>query len=128
MVLGKLLRSGITGAQGRKPSSMEEAATNLQMRMESAVVKSPELHQAACQAYVSFVRSYASYPREARNVFCFKDLHLGHCAKSFALRDPPSKITGIGKGNRADKGNWVEKQEKKIKGSQKRRENHQSSE
>jgi len=88
---------------------MEEAATNLQMRMESAVVKSEDLHHMACQAYVSFVRSYASYPREARNVFCFKDLHLGHCAKSFALRDPPSKITGIGKGN------WVEKQEKRSK-------------
>merc|ERR1719195_528097 len=115
LVLSKLLRSGITGSQGRRPASVEEAATNLQMRMESAVVKSPELHQAACQAYVSFVRSYASYPREARNVFCFKDLHLGHCAKSFALRDPPSKITGIGKGNRADKGNWVEKQEKRSK-------------
>jgi len=109
MVLGKLLRSGITGSQRRKPSSMEEAATNLQMRIESAVVKSEDLHHMACQAYVSFVRSYASYPREARNVFCFKDLHLGHCAKSFALRDPPSKITGIGKGN------WVEKQEKRSK-------------
>ena len=72
-------------------------------------MKSEDLHHMACQAYVSFVRSYASYPREARNVFCFKDLHLGHCAKSFALRDPPSKITGIGKGN------WVEKQEKRSK-------------
>merc|ERR1719167_1999241 len=88
---------------------MEEAATNLQMRMENAVVSNEDLHHQACQAYVSFVRSYASYPREARQVFCFKDLHLGHCAKSFALRDPPSKITGIGKGN------WVEKQEKKSK-------------
>ena len=109
MVLARLLKAGITGSQGRKPGSMEEAATNLQMRIESAVVKNAELHQMACQAYVSFVRSYASYPREARNVFCFKDLHLGHCAKSFALRDPPSKITGIGKGN------WVEKQEKRSK-------------
>jgi len=109
MVLARLLKAGITGSQGRKPASMEEAATNLQMRIESAVVKNAELHQMACQAYVSFVRSYASYPREARNVFCFKDLHLGHCAKSFALRDPPSKITGIGKGN------WVEKQEKRSK-------------
>ena len=109
LVLGKLLRSGITGNQGRKPSSMEEAATNLQMRIESAVMRDEELHKMASQAYVSFVRSYASYPRESRNVFCFKDLHLGHCAKSFALRDPPSKITGIGKGN------WVEKQERRSK-------------
>ena len=109
LVLGKLLRSGITGNQGRKPNSMEEAATNLQMRIESAVMRDEELHKMASQAYVSFVRSYASYPRESRNVFCFKDLHLGHCAKSFALRDPPSKITGIGKGN------WVEKQERRSK-------------
>merc|ERR1711915_247070 len=109
MVLARLLKAGITGSQGRKPASMEEAATNLQMRIESSVVKNAELHQMACQAYVSFVRSYASYPREARNVFCFKDLHLGHCAKSFALRDPPSKITGIGKGQ------WVDKQEKRSK-------------
>merc|ERR1711976_1046361 len=115
MVLAKLMRSGITGAQGRRPHSMEEAATNLQMKMETAVVKNEELHHLACQAYVSFVRSYASYPREARDVFCFKDLHLGHCAKSFALRDPPSKITGIGKGNREGKGNWVEKQERRQK-------------
>ena len=30
---------------------------------------------------------------------------MGHIAKSFALRDPPNKITGIGKGN------WVKKEE-----------------
>ena len=75
----------------------------------AGVMRDEELHKMASQAYVSFVRSYASYPRESRNVFCFKDLHLGHCAKSFALRDPPSKITGIGKGN------WVEKQERRSK-------------
>merc|ERR1711915_723810 len=44
MVLGKLLRSGITGSQRRKPSSMEEAATNLQMRIENAVVNNTDLH------------------------------------------------------------------------------------
>ena len=108
-VLGKLHKAGVTGRDGRPPNSMEEAATNLQMRIETAVAESPKLHELACQAYVSFVRSYASYPREARDVFCFRQLHLGHCAKSFALRDPPSKITGIGKGQ------WVEKQERKTK-------------
>ncbi len=57
------------------------------------------MHEKACEAYVSFVRSYASYPKEIREIFSFKALHLGHLAKSFALRDPPSKITGIGKGS-----------------------------
>nr|CAD7426286.1 unnamed protein product [Timema monikensis] len=48
-------------------------------------------------AYVSWVRFYASYPKEVREVFCFKALHMGHYAKSFALRDPPKHIAGIGK-------------------------------
>merc|ERR1711962_1457693 len=101
------MQGQLQGGIRRKPNSMEEAATNLQMRIENAVVNNAELHQLACQAYVSFVRSYASYPREAREVLCFKDLHLGHCAKSFALRDPPSQVTGIGKGH------WAKKQERK---------------
>jgi len=107
-VLSRLIKV-VGGLNGKHPSCMEEAATSLQMRMEEEVTRDKELHQLACQAYVSFVRSYASYPREAREVFCFKELHLGHCAKSFALRDPPSKITGIGKGQ------WVDKQERKTK-------------
>ena len=56
---------------------------------------------------MSYIRSYASYPKEARDVFCFKKLHLGHVAKSYALRDPPTKITGLGKGN------WVRSDERK---------------
>ena len=39
--------------------------------------------------------------------FSFKALHLGHIAKCFGLRDPPSQITGIGKGN------WVKKEAQK---------------
>ena len=58
--LQKLLRRGVTGTEGRAPNSMEEAATNLQMRMEEAVAKRSKLHDLACQAYVSFVRTYAS--------------------------------------------------------------------
>ena len=46
---------------------------------------------------MSFVRFYASYPVDARGVFSFKALHLGHYAKSFALKDPPSQIGGLGK-------------------------------
>lgn len=111
-VLQKLLKSGITSTKSGQPAhTMEEAATNLQMRIENAVVRDKELYALACQAYVSFVRSYASYPKEVRNVFCFKELHLGHCAKSFALRDPPKKVTGIGKGQ------WVENQERRQRSS-----------
>jgi len=48
-------------------------------------------------AYVSWVRFYASYRKDAKAAFNFKEVHLGHYAKSFALRDPPSAIGGVGR-------------------------------
>uniref|UniRef100_R4G333 ATP-dependent RNA helicase n=1 Tax=Rhodnius prolixus TaxID=13249 RepID=R4G333_RHOPR len=76
---------------------IEEAANSLQLKFENAILEDKELHKIGCQAYKSWIRFYASYPKESRTVFCFKQLHLGHYAKSFALRDPPSAIGGIGK-------------------------------
>ncbi|KAJ9600517.1 hypothetical protein L9F63_026346, partial [Diploptera punctata] len=78
-------------------SSVEEVATSLQTRYEEAVVADTHLHDLASKAFVSWARFYASYPKEVRNSFSFKEVHLGHFAKSFALRDPPSKIGGIGR-------------------------------
>ena len=108
-VLEKLYRN--SGWMTRRPNTLEEAATSLQMLMETAVANDNGMHETACQAYVSFVRSYASYPKDIREIFSFKALHLGHLAKSFALRDPPTKITGIGKGK------WVQKAELRKKDS-----------
>ncbi|PNF16318.1 hypothetical protein B7P43_G10839 [Cryptotermes secundus] len=81
----------------QRDSSLETAATGLQARFETAVLEHRGLHDLACKAYVSWVRFYASYPKEARPAFNFKEVHLGHYAKSFALRDPPSTIGGIGR-------------------------------
>ncbi|XP_054271778.1 probable ATP-dependent RNA helicase DDX31 [Macrosteles quadrilineatus] len=81
----------------RAPSGMEAAATTLQLRFETAVLDQKKLHNLACKAYVSWVRFYASYPKDVRDTFNFKELHLGHFAKSFALRDPPTSIGGLGK-------------------------------
>ena len=117
-VLEKLYQNAeVSPKTGRPPRSIEEAATDLQMRLENAVAKDEPLHESACQAYVSFVRSYASYPKEIRHIFSFKALHLGHIAKSYALRDPPTKITGLGKGN------WVKKEEIRKKDDLKREQN-----
>lgn len=78
-------------------SSVEAAATDLQMRFETAVLEHTALRDLACKAYVSWVRFYASYRKDAKAAFNFKDVHLGHYAKSFALRDPPSAIGAIGR-------------------------------
>uniref|UniRef100_A0A0V0GAG2 ATP-dependent RNA helicase n=1 Tax=Triatoma dimidiata TaxID=72491 RepID=A0A0V0GAG2_TRIDM len=76
---------------------IEETVNSLQLKFENAILEDRKLHEIGCQAYKSWVRFYASYPKESRTIFCFKELHLGHHAKSFALRDPPSAIGGIGK-------------------------------
>ncbi|XP_059487931.1 probable ATP-dependent RNA helicase DDX31 [Neocloeon triangulifer] len=79
--------------------SVEAVATDLQVQFEQAVLDDKQLHELACKAYVSWVRFYASYPAKAKAYFHYKALHLGHYAKSFALRDAPSRIGGIGKRN-----------------------------
>ncbi|KAF6198101.1 hypothetical protein GE061_007848 [Apolygus lucorum] len=82
---------------------IEGAATVLQHNFESAILEDKTLHDIACKAYKSWVRFYATYPKDLRVVFDFKSLHLGHNAKSFALRDPPRAIGGIGKPKKGEK-------------------------
>lgn len=43
-------------------------------------------------AYQSFVRAYATYPSNLKHIFHIKNLHLGHVAKSFALREAPKEM------------------------------------
>ena len=91
-----------------------EAATNLQLKIEHLILQEEDIHASAKKAYISFVRSYASYPREVKELFNFKALHLGHYAKSFGLRDTP-KALGASSAYRAklEKKEYHEKKEKK---------------
>uniref|UniRef100_T1IJQ6 ATP-dependent RNA helicase n=1 Tax=Strigamia maritima TaxID=126957 RepID=T1IJQ6_STRMM len=79
----------------QKATTVEEAATQLQLGFESAVLSSDDLKSKARKAYLSYVRAYATYPKSVRNIFNFKEIHLGHLAKSFALRQTPSQIGGM---------------------------------
>ncbi|KAG5342567.1 Y8611 helicase, partial [Acromyrmex charruanus] len=80
-----------------KHNSVQAAAVALQNDFEDLVLENRQLGAKACKAYVSWMRFYSSYPRDMREIFNRKALHLGHYAKSFALRDPPQRIGGIGK-------------------------------
>ena len=76
---------------------MEQSATSIQLSFEEHVIESYNLYEMATKGYVSFVRSYAALPKDVRDVFNFQSLHLGHYAKSFALRDPPAQINTNGR-------------------------------
>lgn len=99
----------------KKPvaNTVEEAATSLQLQVEKLLLSDSGFLDLARKAYVSFVRSYASYPKEVREMFNFKALHLGHYAKSMGLRDSPAAL-GAGAAFKA-KREMKERREKKEK-------------
>ncbi|AEO55543.1 hypothetical protein MYCTH_2299497 [Thermothelomyces thermophilus ATCC 42464] len=60
------------------------------------------LLESARQAFRSHIRAYATHVREERVYFDITQLHLGHMAKAFALRETPGGIGG-GVARRAQK-------------------------
>lgn len=80
-----------------KHSSAHNAAIALQDEFETTVLEDTKLREKACKAYTSWMRFYSSYPRDMREIFNRRTAHLGHYAKSFALRETPQRIGGIGK-------------------------------
>jgi ATP-dependent RNA helicase DDX31/DBP7 len=51
----------------------------------------------ARKAFASHLRAYATHPSDEKHIFHIRHLHLGHVAKSFALRDAPGTISRHGK-------------------------------
>jgi ATP-dependent RNA helicase DDX31/DBP7 len=41
---------------------------------------------------LSSLRSYSAYSKEYKKIFHLKNIHLGHAAKSFGLREAPNAI------------------------------------
>jgi len=69
----------------------------------------------ARKAFASHIRAYATHPSDEKHLFHVRNLHLGHLAKSFALRDAPSNMNGAGFGGAGagvGKGTKREKREK----------------
>lgn len=82
-------------------------ATEWQLDVERWVVEDQRAAQMARKAFVSHVRAYATHVAKERYMFDVKELHLGHLAKAFALREKPGSMGrgggGVG-GGRKDKG------------------------
>lgn len=74
------------------PPTIKVFAIELQDSFEAVVESQPELLTAARKAFQSFVRAYAAYAKDVKHIFVVKGLHLGHVAKSFALRSAPTAV------------------------------------
>jgi len=42
------------------------------------------------------MRAYATHPSNEKHIFHIRNLHMGHLAKAFALRDAPKSVKGVG--------------------------------
>ncbi|XP_030489380.2 DEAD-box ATP-dependent RNA helicase 17 [Cannabis sativa] len=63
----------------------------LQKALE-AFSSQPNVKTLAQNAFCSWVRAYTAHRGELKKIFMVKKLHLGHVAKSFALREQPSLV------------------------------------
>jgi hypothetical protein len=63
----------------------------------SAHVPPPQNASLARNAFLSHVRAYATHPSDEKQLFHVRNLHLGHLAKSFGLREAPGDIRTAGK-------------------------------
>ncbi len=64
----------------------------LQKQLEGAVKERAFLEQAATGAYQAYLRAYAAHSKVVQRLVHVGQLHLGHLAKSFGLKDVPSKL------------------------------------
>ncbi|KAJ3201481.1 ATP-dependent RNA helicase dbp7 [Entophlyctis luteolus] len=81
----------------QKKKTVEDWATDVQMIFERFVLSCEQNLELARSAFRSHIRAYATHVSEEKQLFNIKNLHLGHVAKSFALRDAPGLSMGLAK-------------------------------
>ena len=89
-------------------SAIQRAATDLQNGLEGLIDDNDDLKAIAESSFRSFIQAYATYPSHLKEIFHIKRLHLGHVAKSFALRAAPQQMKNL----QVDDVKFSKKQEK----------------
>uniref|UniRef100_A0A8C6HQZ6 ATP-dependent RNA helicase n=1 Tax=Mus spicilegus TaxID=10103 RepID=A0A8C6HQZ6_MUSSI len=89
----KRRQRGAQKSRASGPQEIQERATVLQTVFEDYVHSSQRMVSWAKKALQSFIRAYATYPKELKSIFHVRALHLGHVAKSFGLRDAPRNLS-----------------------------------
>jgi len=71
----------------------EIIGVGIQKRLEKTLVSIPYLIPQAGDAFQSFLQAYSTHSKETKHIFNIRHLHLGHVAKSLALKETPSSIS-----------------------------------
>lgn len=83
--------------------AFETEATTWHLNIERWLLEDAAAHARAKRAFTSHIRAYTTHLSTERDVFNLRDLHLGHIAKSFGLRETPGNM-GENKKQKAGKG------------------------
>ncbi|KAJ3048701.1 ATP-dependent RNA helicase dbp7 [Rhizophlyctis rosea] len=76
----------------QKKKVFEKALMDVQMEFERFVLADLQNVELSQKAFTSHIRAYATHGASERHIFHVKKLHLGHIAKSFALREAPTDL------------------------------------
>lgn len=91
----KVRRNDRIGVEDKKESQHEwdTNATTWHLNVERRVLEDSTFKSIAIKAFTSHVRAYATHISSEKQFFNIKFLHLGHLAKSFALRERPKGMS-----------------------------------
>ncbi|GFP53288.1 ATP-dependent RNA helicase DBP7 [Trichoderma asperellum] len=92
-----------TTAKPQDGQTYHDKAETLQLHLEQRLLLDSKRLELARNGFKSHIRAYATHTKEERVHFDITQLHLGHVAKAFGLRDPPGGI-GAGIERKAQKG------------------------
>lgn len=91
----ELIRKGfaVKDASGiEKEGGWDLRSQQWHLAIERWVLENPKILEQARRGFQSHVRAYATHVAAERVFFDIKELHLGHLAKAFGLRDKPGSI------------------------------------
>lgn len=80
----------------KKEDLWDSNATTWHLNVERRVLEDQALKSLAVKGFSSHIRAYATHISSERPFFNVKCLHLGHLAKSFALRERPKSLAQQG--------------------------------
>lgn len=119
----ELLRKGFSPTSGVVLGrEWEQIATDYQLEIERWALENPKHLEQARRGFQSHVRAYATHVSAERSIFNMQELHLGHLAKAFALRDKPGaiKVPGLRPGagtNKKGKSHAIQNGKRTVSGA-----------
>lgn len=91
-ISGESLLEGLITALDRRTTDVMEAANIFQAIFDQYVEKDEAMKKWAIDAFISSIKAYGSHSRDTKYIFHVKNIHQGHLAKSFALKQSPNEF------------------------------------